>query len=147
MYRMVNIGAMLDVVVAVIPEGLDDSAAAGDGGEAIDLQAYDLPQSAVLMIQTGDSTGGPSSLTVDAKVQHRDTATADWEDLGDQPDQSDPAITQITGNDEAESVNVNLVGAKRYIRALVTVDHTGGTNPTTLVSGAWVFGGAFNQPR
>lgn len=147
MHRMTDIGAALDVVSAFEPTALDDSPSAGDLGTAIDRRTYDMPQSGVLHVRLGNATGSPTAIEVDAKVQHRETTTDDWEDLGDQPNGEDPAIAQLTAADAQGSVNFNLVGAKRYIRVRVDVDMTGGTSPTILVVATFVLGGARDLPR
>jgi hypothetical protein len=124
-----NIGAQVKVERAIKPQ------AAGAGtinGPAIDRLGF---LSAVLHVGTGDVSGSPSAQTVDAKLQESADGATGWTDI------SGAAISQITSANAQAEKDVSLSGAKRYIRAVVTVSFTGGTSPTIGAAATVVLGG------
>jgi hypothetical protein len=99
--------------------------------------------SAVLVVQSGAATGSPASLTLDAKIQHSDDNSS-FSDYT--PPSGTAAITQITASSTVERKNVDLSGAKKYVRVVLTVGLTGGTSPTLPSSALLVLGGAQELP-
>jgi len=132
--RFTDIGAYIKVLAGFSPQ-----AAAGGAinGAAIDRMGF---QSAVLHGRTGAATGTPTAQTYDLKLQDSADGSTGWTDI------AGAAITQITAVDSEAEVNVNLAGAKKYIRAVGTVTLTGGTTPTLQVASAVVLGGASELP-
>lgn len=131
---LTDVGAEIKAVAGFSPQA---AAAGAINGTAIDRLGF---QSAVLHGRTGAATGTPTSQTYDLKLQDSADGTTGWADI------AGSAITQITAvNTEAEK-DVNLSGAKRYVRAVGTVAFVGGTTPTLLVASALVLGGASELP-
>ncbi len=71
---------------------------------------------------------GATSFTVDAKVQDSTDGSTNWADI------TGAAMTQIVSADSVGKIALDLRGAKRYIRVVVTPGFTGGTSPDVLVS-------------
>lgn len=129
-----DIGAYIKPVVGFFPQA---SGAATINGASIDRNGF---YSAVLHGATGAVTGTPTGQTFDLKLQDSADGSTGWADI------SGAAITQITAVSTAGEINVNLTGAKRYIRAVGTVALTGGTTPTLQVAATVVLGGAVVKP-
>lgn len=115
---------------------------ASDGVAAIEGPAIDRTGflSAVLHGRTGAVAGAPTAQTYDLKLQESADGSTGWTDI------PGAAITQITTADAEADVNVNLAGAKKYIRAVGTVTFTGGTTPTLQVAATVILGGADVKP-
>ena len=129
-----DIGAFIKAQAGINPQ---DSAAATINGGAIDRQDFD---SCVLHAAAGAATGAPTAQTVDAKLQDSPDGTSGWADI------AGAAITQITADNAQAEVDIDLSGAKRYIRAIVAVGFTGGTTPTIPVAATVVLGGGRELP-
>lgn len=123
-----NIGAYIAPRAGINPT---NSAGGTTSGAAIDRLGY---HSAVLMLMVGSPSGAPTSFTVDAKLQESADGSTGWTDV------SGGAVSQITSANSQAEVNLNLVGLKRYIRAVVTVSFTGGTSPAIPVVACVVLG-------
>lgn len=139
MYQTHNVGALVKTFAGVAPVF---SAAATINGPAIDRMGYG---SCVLQVQTGLDTGTPTTRSVIAKIQHSDDGSTNWTDLA-VPVGGSFATTAITAVSTNAEVDVNLAGAKRYIRSVVTIAFTGGTTPTVGVSSTVVLGGLDKLP-
>lgn len=132
-----NIGAFIALAIGVTPRAPTASGTAIKG-TALDRTGFD---SCTLALQTGATSGTPDSFSVAAKLQHSDTTTD-----GDFTDITGAAVTPITAANAIASVDVNLAGVKKYIRAVVTPTYVGGTTPSVLLSAAIVEGGAQSLP-
>lgn len=130
-----DIGAQVKVIAGIPPTNDDGTAAIN--GAAIDRLGF---QSAVLQVANGVATGAPTSYTIDAKLQESADGSTGWTDI------SGAAITQITADNSDEYVDVNLAGAKRYIRVVATTAFVGGTSPTVPVAATVVLDGAAEKP-
>lgn len=97
-------------------------------------------QSCVLVAHVGAATGAPDSFTYDVKLQHG--ALADGSDMADF---DGGAIPQVTAAGLVE-LDVDLAGAKRYIRVVETVALSGGSSPSLPAGVAVVFGGGRKLP-
>lgn len=135
-----NIGGQIVAVQATA----NASATSAQTGSAIDRIGF---SSGKLVISRGAATGTPSSQTTDAKLQHSDTTTSgDFVDYT-QPDGTAAAITQdTTATAKVITLDVNLVGAKRYVRAVVTPALSGGSSPAFPLGSVLVLGGAAQLP-
>lgn len=129
-----DIGAYVKAQAGINPQ---DSAAATINGAAIDRQDFD---SCVLHAAAGAATGTPTAQTVDAKLQDSADGSTGWADI------AGAAITQITADNGEAEKDVVLSGAKRYIRAVITVGFTGGTSPKIPVAASVVLGGGRELP-
>lgn len=139
MFQTHNVGALVKTAIGVAPIF---SAAATINGPAIDRLGYG---SCVLAVQTGLDTGTPTTRSVIAKVQHSDDGSTNWTDLA-VPVGGSFATSAITAVSSVAEVDVNLAGAKRYIRSVVTVAFTGGSSPTVGVASVVTLGGADKVP-
>ena len=124
-----NVGEFVKLAKGINPAA---SAAATINGAAIDRQGY---LSCVLHHAAGAAAGAPTARTVDTKLQDSADGTAGWLDLANAA-----AAQLIADNTEAEK-NVELTGARRYIRAVTTVTFTGGTSPTIPVAATLTLAG------
>jgi len=132
--RVTDIGSYIKALAGFSPQ----AAAAGTiNGAAIDRAGF---QSAVLHGRTGAVTGTPTAQTYDLKLQESADGSTGWTDI------AGAAIAQIAAANTEAEVNVNLAGAKRYIRVVGTVTFTGGTTPTLQVASTLVLGGASKLP-
>lgn len=130
--RTTNIGAYIQLLFCIIAQ----SASAGAiNGPSIDRTGF---FSCVLHGVAGAATGSPSAQSVIYKLQHSDDEST-WEDFGDAAD----ALTADNGQVE---LDVDLSGAKRYVRCVATVALTGGSSPTLPVAGTLALGGADRLP-
>ncbi len=132
-----NIAASVSLREALVPAAV---AAGTAQGAAIDRFALNNPLSAVLRLSTGAATGAPSARTVDAKLQHSADGSTGWADL------PGAAAPQVTADNGATQVAVNLLGARRFLRVERAVAFTGGTSPTVPVAVTLAFGGAERLP-
>lgn len=131
-------GALSKVVKGINPTNDTGTAINGTGVDRMVAGSGEGYLSCVLQAAVGTVSGGTLT-TFDAKLQHSsdDGASDPYADI------TDAAITQITAADTEGYVDVDLMGAKRYVRAVVTTAVSGGTVP---VSAAIVFGGAALKP-
>ena len=129
-----DIGAQVRVVTGVAPQA---SAAGAVNGSAIERVGFD---SCVLHVRAGNATGTPTALTLDAKLQDSADGSSGWADI------TGAAITQIAAASGEAHVDVNLRGAKKYIRVVQTVAFTGGTTPTLNHTSTVTLGGAVIKP-
>lgn len=115
------------------------SSAGSRNGSAIDRLGY---ESAQLVVQTGAVTGAPTSFTVDVKLQDSADGSTGWADYTAPGASAVAAIATMTAADTTAKANVDLSGAKRFVRAVGTVGFVAGTTPTALNNCVLVLGGA-----
>ncbi len=129
-----DVGAEVKVVA-----GFSPTASAGEtiNGAAIDRKDF---QSCVLHARSGAVSGAPTTVTYDVRLQESADGVAGWTDI------PGAAIAQIAAADTEKHVDVNLAGAKRYIRAVAVIAFTGGTAPTLVVAATVALGGAVVKP-
>lgn len=129
-----DVGAEVKVVAGFSPR-----ASAGEtiNGAAIDRKDF---QSCVLHARSGAVSGSPTTVAYDAKLQESADGSTGWTDI------PGAAISQIAAADTEKHVDVNLAGAKRYIRVVAVIAFTGGTSPTLGVAATVVLGGAVVKP-
>ena len=85
---------------------------------------------AILEAVTGAATGTPSTQTLDVKLQHSDAVGSGFVDFAPGGVALAGAVAQITAINARKRKQIDLRGAKRYIRVVSTVAFTGGTTPT-----------------
>jgi hypothetical protein len=95
--------------------------ASSRNSSAVDRLGFD---SCVLAAQTGAASGGPTALTLAAKLQESADGSTNWTDV------PGAAIEPLTSENGVARVNVRLPTAKRYLRVAETVSFTGGSSPT-----------------
>jgi len=132
-----NIGAFLLAKLGIAPQQISGSTPINGG--SIHRQGY---QSCVLAAKSGVSTGGGTQGHV-AKLQDSADGSTGWADLS-----VGGAVQSVTldGDSECKTLNVNLAGAKEYIRVVLTPTWTGGTAPTQQADVTVVLGGADTLP-
>lgn len=97
--------------------------------------------SCILVSQTGATTGTPDSFSVNAKIQHGDES--DGSDMADYvPTNGTAAITPITAANTLAEKDIDLSGAKTYVRVREVTAFVGGTAPTVGVCSSVVLGGS-----
>lgn len=121
-------------VTAFLP--LTSTSSSAQNGVAVDRTGY---LSAGLVVSAGINPSVPTGVTTAVKVQHSDTTTsgdfvdfATIETFGTASDLSAASVTKY--------YNVNLRGAKRYIRVVLTNTYTGGTSPSSVQSAVFILG-------
>jgi hypothetical protein len=125
-----NVGSALQVFIGVKPT---DDTGTTINGAAIDRMEQNKTDgflSCVLHYSVGVETGGTLT-TADCKLQHSVDGSTAWSDL------AGAAVTQITVDDSAAFVDVDLGPARRFIRAVSTMVTSAGTVPlaATVVAG------------
>lgn len=134
-----NVGAEI-LPVAGLP-ALANSAGTRNGSAIDRLQSAALAGSCVLACNVGATTGSPSATTYDAKLQDSADGSTGWADI------SGASITQKTTTTAAlAQKDVDLTGAKRFIRVVEVIAFTGGTTPATPAAVDVVLGGFDRVP-
>lgn len=118
------------------------SAAATVNGAAIDREGH---QSCVLLCQGGAATGSPSGQTANFKIQHDAVSGGSYADYtppqgGQVGAAAAAAIAEQSADDFLVKLDVNLAGAKRYIRVVSVVTLAGGSSPLWPISSAILLG-------
>lgn len=104
----------------------------GAAGKVIDRGGF---LSAVLAVSVGEFEGEPDGAVLSLLMEHADTADGEFLPVADtmvNPEQMVPAggipDREIADGEEL-SLNLDLVGCKRYIRITPGIAFTGGTSP------------------
>jgi hypothetical protein len=136
-----DIGELLSVRQTVAAQSFTGSSAVN--GTAIDRYTLGDPQSCVLHTMGGALSGAPSSFTLTPQLQsapdNGSGAPGTWAAYGS-------AGTALTAASTEMSQSIDLNGANRWIRAVLTPAFVGGTSPAFLASAVIVFGGAQELP-
>jgi len=127
-----NLGEQVRTLQAIVPQAAPDGTCYGTAADRTDFHY------AVLAVDTGASAGAPTAVSITAKVQDSTDGTT-WADVAG-------ATASALGANAHGEINLDLRLARKYVRAAVTVLHTGGTTPTTQVSAVWVLGEATRNP-
>lgn len=125
--------AVVRTVRAIAPDEYSASA----NGPAIDRQGF---ANAELFVDVGDVEGSPTAFTVNLKLQDSADGSTGWADL------PGAAIQQVSAANTQRTLSLNLAGARRYVRAVLTISFTGGTSPNVAVAAALVLGGSDVRP-
>lgn len=102
------------------------SAAGTVNGTGVDRRGFNF---AILEAQTGAATGTPTTQALDAKLQHADTLAGSYTDYVPGAAGSG-AVAQITAVNSRKRKQIDLRGAKAFVRVVTTTAFTGGTTPT-----------------
>ena len=125
---MAKLGHLFKSITGTVPA----AASAGTrNGTAINRrQNGAIAQGCTLFVSSGAETGAPSARTLDAKIQDSADGSTNWADYIP-PDQTTVAAApQIVAASSSSEVDVNLAGAKAYIRVVEVLAFTAGTTPT-----------------
>lgn len=135
--RISHLGAFIKNVVAVPPQS---SAAATINGSSIDRTDFG---SSSLFVKTGAATGGPTTISITAKIQTSADGST-WADY--KPDGLSVATTTLTAASSGVELDVDLAGASQFVRAVLTISFTGGSSPTIPVDATMTLGGSRTIP-
>lgn len=138
-----QIGAYVAAKQALVPLA---NAAGTRNGTGIDRSTVAYAKSCVLVAQLGAATGTPTSFTHNLKIQHSsDNGSGDaWADYT--PPTGTAALAQQTAGSALVEKDIDLTGAKQYVRVVETIAFVGGTSPALPASAAFVFGGGDSLP-
>ncbi len=128
-----RLGDLIKTEKAIAPQAAPAGALNGPGIDRLGLEF------AVLVIETGAATGGPTSVDVDVTVEESDDNAA-WGAIA-----GAPHIANL-GTSSRGEFNLDLRGRKRYIRVRITISFVGGASPTVQVGGTWILGESGNLP-
>ena len=135
-----GIGPQVKLAIGTPPGNI---AAGTVNGSAIDRLDFN---SCVLEVQTGAVGGGPTTQTLDVKLQHSDVSGSGYVDYQPGGVAAAGAVAQLTAINTRKRKSIDLRGAKRYIRAVAVTAFTGGASPTFGQAVVVVLGGAVVQP-
>ena len=141
----VKLGAIFKAAIGTAPDAV---AAATRNGTAVDRMTpggYGF-LGATLIAATGPETGSPTGRTLDAKIQDSADGSTGWADYIPPGQATVAAVAQITAVNTLKEVDVNLEGAKRYIRVVEVVTLTAGTSPKIGAQTTLVLYGADRMP-
>lgn len=136
--QMRNIGEYIAPVSTVVPQALSGTTAVH--GTAVDRLTYGMNLSAVLEIDTGATTGTPTSFTVTAILEHCSTSGGTYAQYTDPKTGLAVSVVASAASGRV-TLNVDLSAAKEFIRITLTPAFVGGTSPTVLAAGNLVMGG------
>lgn len=136
---LTDVGSHITNSVSITPRAQTAATVEGSGIDrcAPGDQQY---QSCQLFVSVGPTTGTPDSFSV--AVTMEDSA----DNLSFAAMSPAVAITTITAINTSQYVNVNLKGARRYVRAVAVVAFVGGTSPTVGIAANVTLGGATKLP-
>lgn len=130
----------IDAKTAFVPVAVSGSTAIN--GVVIDRLNY---QGASLALALGATTGTPTGTQLAVKIQHDDAigmgTVTDYVTVGT----FGSASANFTSGDAIQK-EINLEGAKRYVRVVVTPTFTAGTGPTVLTAGVLALEDATAEP-
>jgi hypothetical protein len=135
-----HIGAFLKLLAGLLPGRY---APGNITGPAINRRHF---ASCVLHVASGPANGGPAptQIKLDAKIQHAAASAGPWVDFV--PHMGAAAITRITAANAEAHVDVNLLGAKEWIRVVAPLAFDDGTTPTLDVSATVCLGASEKVP-
>jgi len=142
-----NIGGHVKPVVAIPPTSPLAGTVNGAGIDRLGFGSVQpqVPLSCVVHAASGALGGGPTTQTLDVKVQDSaDNST--FNDYIPPGAAVVAAIPQITAASSDARVNVDLSMARRYIRAVAVTAFTGGASPTMFQFVDVTFGGFDSVP-
>lgn len=147
-----SIGERLTAALALVATTVTAGGGADDvaqNGVAIDRFASNrIPQSGKLCVPVEATLGGSETATVALKLQDSADGSTGWADYDytTDTDQYSPTVINATGNSMVTR-NVNLAGAKRWVRAVVTVTMSAASADTAAISATLVLGGWSELPQ
>jgi hypothetical protein len=103
------------------------SSAGTVNGTGIDRRGFNF---LILEAQTGVATGTPTSFTMDVKLQHSDVVGSGYADFQPGGVAIAGAVAQITAVSSRKRKQIDLRGAKAFVRVVNVIAFVGGTSPT-----------------
>jgi hypothetical protein len=113
------------------------SRANGASANTIAANRVDFTE-AIVVLNTGATTGSPTSVNVSVDLQHSDDGTT-WSALAS-------GVVSANGANQAKHAGVDLLGAKKFVRAVVSVSLSGGTNPEVQCAATLILAGSSKIP-
>lgn len=142
-----NVGAYVKAALALAPVQIV-AGGAGDNvaqnGPAVDRQGF---LSAVLAVPIQATLAQAATLTINAKLQDSADGATGWTDFAGPT--SNLVLTGGAGGSTESGqleLNINLRGARRYVRAVATGDLSAATVDTARFGASIVLGGADSKP-
>lgn len=120
-------------------------------GDAVDREGF---LSGILAVALGAATGTPDSVSVKVALTECDTESGSYTAVKDKnafvgkTADVDGAITlaaDVAGN-EVHNIDIDLAGCKKFVKATVTVNCTGGSSPSCTATCAIALGDTAVQP-
>lgn len=96
-------------------------------GTGVDRRGFNF---LILEAQTGATTGTPTSFTMDVKLQHSDVVGSGYTDFQPGGVAIAGAVAQITAVSSRKRKQIDLRGAKAFVRVVNVIAFVGGTSPT-----------------
>lgn len=142
---MAKLGHIFKTITGTVPA---TPVAGTRNGTAINRrQSGALAMGCTLFASSGAETGAPSSRTLDTKIQDSADGSTAWADYIP-PDQTTVAAnTQIIAANSSAEVDVNLAGAKAFIRVVEVLAFVAGTAPTLAVQSSVALYGFDRTPQ
>jgi hypothetical protein len=134
MGKQLNIGGLATIKNLLRPNNQVAAAAFSLEGSSLDAEDFD---SLLIEVKSGASTGTPTTIAVDAKLQDSANGSA-WADVAADAANPSVAITQITAVNTSRFLEINRSGLRRYVRMVFTVAFTGGSTPAIGLSASAV---------
>jgi hypothetical protein len=103
------------------------SSAGTVNGTGIDRRGFNF---LILEAQTGVTTGTPTSFTMDVRLQHSDVVGSGYTDYQPGGVATAGAVAQITAASSRRRKQIDLRGAKAFVRVVNVIAFVGGTTPT-----------------
>lgn len=113
------------------------SRANGASANTIAANRVDFTE-AIVVLNTGATVGSPTSVNVSVDLQHSDDGTT-WAVL-------QSGVVSANGANQASHAGVDLLGAKKFIRAVVSVTLSGGTSPEVQCGATLILAGSSKIP-
>ncbi len=142
-----NVGAWLKSAYAADSTSLT-AAGTGDNtavtGATVDRSAYGQPMSASVIYACKATLSASQKLTLAYKVQHG--SASNGSDMADFAVGSTGATVLTATGTTTVKQDVDLTGAKRYIRIYFTPDLDASGTDAAVIQSAWVFGPTAELP-
>lgn len=140
-----GIGPMVKLVTGIAPSSpLAGTVTGANYTTGVDRTGF---LKALIEVEVGAAGGGPTTQTLDVKIQHSDTvggSYTDWVPVTGVA--ASGAVAQITAVNTRKRKEVDLRGAKQFIRLSATTAFTGGASPTLFQAAAIILSGADTLP-
>lgn len=129
-----------NTVTAILP--VSSTSSSDINGVAIDRTGY---LSTGVVITVGINPSVPTGFTTQIRLQHSDTTTSgDFVDFA--AIETYGSAADLTAASVTKYYNVNIRGAKQYIRVVVKNTFTGGSSPSSLFGAVCVLGDKNVEP-
>lgn len=136
-YITEDLGGIATSVAAIEPQ---DASAGTVNGTAHALRT-NRPLSCILFGHVGQASGSPTAQSVTFKLQDAADDGAGAVDAGTWADFTGGGGTAITTDSAGDEIDVDLKGARDYVRAVATVAFTDGTTPAIELAAVITFAG------